>query len=299
VFNALYFVWLFVLTRLVSIQVTEIARSLLENHAQQVAVMGSVKAEIDNRISQRRIALERWFSTEIFGKALESASALEEHMRLVTEKRRVTEELRRKIEIYKRRNTERRETLRQIDRTRMPSRSSIVRNLNFQLESMMTKISKVSIESTARRISLFKQLKTELYPIEFHGKFRSIRGLALPSMPGLKRYESRDAESISTALGYLVHRTELASRILDFPLKLVLVPGGSKSMVKDRFSVPSLQEFPLYMKTNERQKYITALQMLQDTIFHFIKNRVRQVELSADLLDLTESLVDMEVHPNS
>lgn len=285
--------------RLCSIQISEVPRSLLENHAQQVAIMSSVKDEIDNRITQRRIALERWFSSDIFSKAMKSAASIEKMTCTVAEKRRCIDEMRKRIEIQKKWNAERQVALVNVDRTRFPSKRALVKNLNFQLDSVMSQISKVSTESANRRLFLLKQLKTELYPVEFHGKFRSIRGLALPAMSGLKRYESRDEETISTALGYLVHRTELTARILDFPMKLVLVPAGSKSSVKDRFSIPSLQEFPLYMKSSERQKYLTAIQMLQDTIFHFIKFRGREIELSADMLELSESLIDMELHPNS
>jgi hypothetical protein len=86
---------------------------------------------------------------------------------------------------------------------------------------------------------------------------------------------------------------------LDIPPKLVLVPAGSRTLIKDRFSVPSLQEYPLFLKAGDRQKYVTALQMLQDTIFHSIQHRGRKGDVSADLLELAEALVVRELSPNS
>ncbi len=281
------------------IQIKEVPRSLIERHCQQVAVMDSVKGEIESRINQRVIALERWFSSEIFEKAALSSAAVEEYTEKLEQKRRSVATLKAMIETSRDYVQRRRQTLVEYRKSKLPSRSSIAKNLNFQLGTVISDLSKVSSELTSRRTSLLKQLRGELYPIEFHGKFRSIRGLAIPSLSSLKRYESRDEESVSTALGYLVHRTDLVSRIVDVPLKLVLVPAGSKSSIKDRFSVPSLVEYPLCMRANEKQRYLTAIQMLQDTLFHLTKFRGHKIDASTDLLETADLIIDREISPNS
>jgi hypothetical protein len=250
--------------------------------------MSSVKGEIESRIEQRRIALERWFTPDVFTESMATAIQIEKDSDLLRDRQRSIEQLRTSLHLLRESVQQRRRKLSQFDRSILPSRSAIIKNLNFQLESLISQASKASSEALSRRGSLLRQLNSDLYPIEFHGKFRSIRGLALPSIPGLKRYESRDEESISTALGYLVHWIVLTARISDFPLKLALVPAGSRSLVKDPLSVPSLQEYPLFMKATEKQRFLTAIQMLQDTIFHFLKHRTRESEISPDLLEMAE-----------
>ena len=282
-----------------SIQVKDVNNALLEHHAQQVAVMLSVKGEIQNRINQRIIALERWFSSDIFARATATAREVEHLSRLVYENRRVIAELKHKISVERALTELTREKLSHGSRKRLPSKSTIVKNLNFQLTDVLSLLSGISGELGVRRSCLLRQLKVELYPIEFHGKFRSIRGLALPSGSGLKRYEATEEENVSTSLGYLVHRTDLVSRILDVPLKLDLVSSGSKSSIRDRFSVPSLHEFPLSMRAMERQRYLTGIQMLQDTLFHLAIHRGHKNEFSQDLLEIADSIIDRELHPNS
>ena len=91
----------------------------------------------------------------------------------------------------------------------------------------------------------------------------------------------------------------MASRIVDFPLKLLLVPAGSRSVVRDRFSVPSLQEYPLYFKSTDRQKYVAAVQMLHDTLIHFVQSRGKKSETSNDLLELADMLLVRELFSGS
>lgn len=271
----------------------------LRNHREQVAVMVSVKDEIESKISQRTIALERWFSPDIFTQSMDHVERVEDLLDSCRSRLRVLSVMKDRIRRVRTRVDQKSKWTDACKELNLPTKSSIIRNLNFQFDATSQQLGKVSSELNGCRVRLLRQLSREMYPIEFHGKFRSIRGLILPSLSGLKRCELKDEESVSTALGYLAHRTDLVSRILDTPTKLVLVPAGSSSVVKDRFSDPSLQEFPLYLKTGEKQKYITALQMLQDTLFHFIQYRGKRVELSGDLLDLTDTLLSREISPNS
>jgi hypothetical protein len=284
---------------LFKIEVREIRRDLIENHEQQVAAMASVKDEIECKISQRKIALERWFPKEAFDISRSAAYFIGKHIEETQFRETKISELKERISRLKRRVSDRRCILSVCKSGNLPSRSSIVKNLNFQLDGITDQFTKISAELSSRRILLLKQLAYELYPIEFHGKFRSIRGLALPSISGLKRCESKDDESVTTALGYLAHSADLASRVLDAPLKLVIVPAGSCSVIKDRFSVPTLEEFPLYLRGGDKQKYLIAIQMLQDTLFHFARFRGKKVELTSDLLELADSLLVREINPNS
>ena len=261
--------------------------------------MASVKEEIECKISQRKIALERWFPKEAFDVSLTTARNVGKHIEETQFRESKISELKERVSRLRKRVSDRRSILNACKSGNLPSRSSIVKNLNFQLEGLTTQLSKISVELSSRRIVLLKQLAYELYPIEFHGKFRSIRGLALPSISGLKRCESKDDESVTTALGYLAHSADLASKVLDAPLKLVVVPTGSCSVIKDRFSVPSLEEFPLYLRNGDKQKYVIAIQMLQDTLFHFARFRGKKVELTSDLLELADTLLIREINPNS
>lgn len=275
-----------------------VSRSLLEGHKEQVMILESVKAEIAAKIHQRRVALDRWFPDPLFSAAARSVACIDVLAAGIVSTRGRVDDIKQNLTQKRIQIAEKRLWLDACKAAALPRRSAIVKNLNFQLDSVSKQLALVSSELSSRRMALLRQL-AELYPIEFHGNYRTIRDLALPNASGLKRCELRDEESVSTALGYLVHRTSLVACVLDVPLKLILEPCGSRSAVKDRFSVPSLQEFPLYFRNVERQRYLTAVHMLQDTLVHFNQFRTQKCETSTDLLELAEILLMRELLSSS
>lgn len=261
-------------------------------------ILESVKAEIAAKIHQRRVALDRWFPDPLFSAAARSVACIDVLAAGIVSTRGRVDDIKQNLTQKRIQIAEKRLWLDACKAAALPRRSAIVKNLNFQLDSVSKQLALVSSELSSRRMALLRQL-AELYPIEFHGNYRTIRDLALPNASGLKRCELRDEESVSTALGYLVHRTSLVACVLDVPLKLILEPCGSRSAVKDRFSVPSLQEFPLYFRNVERQRYLTAVHMLQDTLVHFNQFRTQKCETSTDLLELAEILLMRELLSSS
>jgi hypothetical protein len=262
---------------------------------EQVKALESVKEEIKAKIDQRRIALERWFASDLFGACAQCAEDIAHHQLQIHTCRtsigtlKVANEDRRQCILH------RKDSMRRIAGDEgLPKRSTVGKATNKLITVVSGELASVSKELSARRITLLKDL-SKLYIIDLQGRYRTMRGLALPSVHGLKKCELKDEDAVSTALGYLVHRIYLASVIVDFPLKLVLSPIGSRSIIKDRFSVPPLQEYPLFIKTGDKHKYIAAIHMLQDTIFHFIRSRGKAIEQSNDLLELADTLLVREL----
>ena len=171
-------------------------------------------------------------------------------------------------------------------RTAHSDGSSMV-DLSSELSDVLKRLS-------LRRIHLLREL-SQLYIIENFSRFRTIRGLALPSITGLKKCELRDEESISAALGFLIHRISITTRIVDFPVAVRLISNGSKSVIKNPSSVPSLIEFPLYYKGVDKTKFIAGVGLLRDSIFQFIQGRHKRVESSDDLLELADMLLVREL----
>lgn len=272
-----------------------VTRSSLVGHVEQVKALESVKEEIKAKIDQRRIALERWFASDLFGACSQCAEDIAHQQLQIHTCRtsigtlKVANEDRRQCILH------RRDYMRRIAGDEgLPKRSTVGKATNKLITVVSGELSSVSKELSSRRITLLKHL-SKLYIIDLQGRYRTMRGLALPSVHGLKKCELKDEDAVSTALGYLVHRIYLASVIVDFPLKLVLSPIGSRSIIKDRFSVPPLQEYPLFIKTGDKHKYIAAIHMLQDTIFHFIRSRGKAIEQSNDLLELADTLLVREL----
>ena len=250
--------------------------------------MESVKDEIRLKIAQRRISLERSFSGECYRQCREMVETIEMTQEQIDKTRLVIFERQNEISKKSISIETRKNHIEESRRLRLP-RASVVAKANSE-ETVKVQISleQVSDQLELTRMSLIKELTTLLYPINYQGKYRVIRGLILPSLSVLKRCEIRDEETISAALGYLAHRIDISSRIVDLNLKLVLVPVGSKSVVKDPLSHPSLAEFPLYYKSVDRKKFVTAVQMLADTLFHFSSNRGKRPEQTTDLLEMAD-----------
>merc|ERR1719229_1227183 len=74
----------------------------------------------------------------------------------------------------------------------------------------------------------------QVYPIENHGRFWTIRGLSLAHIDTLSRQDLREEEAVSTALGFLVHLLVTFAGILEVPLRIdVRGAGSSRSSVRD------------------------------------------------------------------
>ncbi len=132
-----------------------------------------------------------------------------------------------------------------------PTYSSAVKICAKKCTSIQNDLNLVSRELSLRRAGILKHI-SELYPIESQVKVRSVRGFYIPSLSTLRRISTQviqDEESLSTGIGYLVHRICLAANVVDFPLKLELTSLGSKSSISDFFTASGARTtYPLYIK---------------------------------------------------
>lgn len=132
-----------------------------------------------------------------------------------------------------------------------PRYSFVAKNCAMRSTSIHSDLSLVSRELAQIRATVVRQI-SELYPIDSQVKIRSIRGFYVPSLSTLKRISTQviqDEESLSTGIGYLVHRICLAASVVDFPLKLKLTSLGSKSSIADIFTASGQGvTYPLYIK---------------------------------------------------
>lgn len=213
----------------------------LTSLANQLAILEAAKEEIDAKVQQRQFALERWFPTHVIEQSFELLNQIRQKEYAIHSLKIELERITMLIAGSPVRT--------RIPHTLLPRRSHIVKACNAQLDLAHNALAKVSGSLSMHRMQLLQEVSS-LYPIDYQGRFRTIRGLALPSVSALKRSNDvRDEETISTALGSLVHRIQLMANIVDFPLLLIPVIAGSKSIVKDRFSSNSAsQELPLFYK---------------------------------------------------
>mmetsp|Transcript_68563 Transcript_68563/g.222125 ORF Transcript_68563/g.222125 Transcript_68563/m.222125 type:complete len:456 (-) Transcript_68563:270-1637(-) len=76
----------------------------------------------------------------------------------------------------------------------------------------------------------------QVYPIENHGSYWTIRGLSVASIENLSRQDLREEESVSTALGFLAHLVATLVGVLAVPLRIDLRNPGAAVEV-DSFSL--------------------------------------------------------------
>ena len=260
--------------------------------------MESVIGEIQTKIYERKVSLERSFPSNAYSRSQNVVDRMASMETDIANTRlrihRSMAEIERRSEQLEDRKS-RYELIQQLD---LPRASAVAKANVKDSAKVQLELRSRTDHLGFRRMTLLKELSM-LYPIDYQGKFRVIRGLTLPGLSGLRRCEIRDEETISTALGYLVHRIYLSCKIVDFNLKFILVPLGSRSVVKDRFSEPSLAEYPLYYKSIDRKKFVTAVQMLHDTLFHFSCSRGKRPDQSTDLLDIADMLLVRELFKSS
>lgn len=166
---------------------------------------------------------------------------------------------------------------------------------------------------------------SQVYPIEDHGRYRSIRALSLAGVEALSRQDLREEENVSTALGFLAHLVVTMANILQVPLRVELRdPGSSRSSICDPHevggtlpSVPSAQgakqgalrgsrgaapgprEWPLYYGRGlERPRFETALRLLGDGLLQFLYSRGHTDERrlnGSNLLECAELILRREM----
>ena len=201
-------------------------------------MLDSVRTEILDKVAQRRIALEKsfrgWSSDNMHAQALlvvtKESDIAETQARIVG--------LRCLLDDAKDRSSRRS----QATVPSAPKVSTLARLSSRETEKVQTDLRSISHLLSIRRMQLLTELSS-LYRIDYQGKMRTIGGLVIPPLTTLKRCDNRDEENIATALGYLAHRIDLTSRILNFPLRYKMKPLGSRSLIEDVSG-----EFPLFYK---------------------------------------------------
>mgnify|MGYP003332243046 CR=1 FL=1 len=94
------------------------------------------------------------------------------------------------------------------------------------------------------RISLVLKRSLDSRNVE---QLLSIRGLILP----MKNMLSHEEEQVSTALGYVAHLVHLLAKVFQVALRYQIVPGGSRSRIRNCLPLKTQAEFleyPLYWR---------------------------------------------------
>lgn len=210
----------------------------LSAFVEQVALLDTVRAEILDKVGQRRIALEKSFrgwSVDELHAQTKSVVAIDTEM---AEMRTRITNMRVLVDGAKNRAISRSLTAVPV----APKVSTLARLSSKETEKVQMDLRSISHLLSLRRMQLLTELSS-LYRIDYQGKMRTIGGLVIPPITTLKRCDSRDEENIATALGYLAHRVDLTSRILNFPLRYKIKALGSRSVVEDASG-----EYPLSFK---------------------------------------------------
>lgn len=252
-------------------------------------ILESARLEIEERILLRRIAIDRWFINDSFAGFLRSFESTESIRRKISNSMKRVEGMKNLRTDILHRIRVKSQILSLCRSNERPKQSTIIKSSSTMFSELTNEINNMSISIRDIRLSLLDNLSL-LYPIELQSKNqRTIRAIPLPTMPGLKRVEKRDEESISTALAFLVNRIVLASKVFDVPLRSVLVPFGSRCFIRDKFSHPSLRHSPLFFKNNgERVKYLNGVQLLHELLSQFAHVNDSSSSDSSDFLQLAE-----------
>merc|ERR1712079_365953 len=124
-------------------------------------------------------------------------------------------------------------------------------------------------------------------------------------MDMLGRQDLREAISVSTALGFLVHLMVTLAGVLQVPLRLVVQqPGCSRSYLSDPFQTfdgsSSSAEWPLfYGRGLSKKRFEVALCLLRDGLHQFLYSRGYYDEkrvLKANLLECAHMIIQNELY---
>jgi len=143
----------------------------------------------------------------------------------------------------------------------------------------------------------------QVYPIEKHDKYWTIRGLNVLGIDMLGRQDLREEESVSTALGYIAHVLVTLSGVLEVPLRIEIHQAGcSRSFLRDPHEAATVapREFPLYYGRGlEKPRFEAALRLLRDGLHQFLYSRGyldEQRLRSGSLLECAKLILTRELY---
>ena len=95
---------------------------------------------------------------------------------------------------------------------------------------------------------------------------------------------------ISTALGYTGHLVHLLSKILQVTLRYEIIPGGSRSHIRDHLPSKTTafsNVYPLYWRgVHAKKSFSIAMTLMQYNIDHLIRDRGVEMDYVLCLLPL-------------
>jgi hypothetical protein len=137
----------------------------------------------------------------------------------------------------------------------------------------------------ARRATLFKELRKNIFPIQTHDAF-TIHGIHLPKdLHSLVAYD----EIISAGLGFVCLLVMMCSKYLSIPLRHRLIFNSSRSAVRDC----DLGIFPLFKeRVVEKDQFDRAIVLLNRNIDHLLQSQGVQIRERSHMLEKLELLLD-------
>lgn len=224
----------------------QVSTSDISAYVDQISLLESVRGEILDKVSQRRVALEKscqgWSEPDLHTRVT-SMFSKEKELSVLRDRIRKLEE----VVTSKKQLCDKRPNA----ALTVPQKvSTLARLSSKETEKVEIDLRSISHLLSIRRMQLLTELSA-LYKIDYQGKMRTIGGLVIPPITTLKRCDVRDEENIATALGYLAHRVEMASKIINFPLRYRIKPLGSRSLIQDTSG-----EFPLYYKVRDHARFV-------------------------------------------
>lgn len=167
------------------------------------------------------------------------------------------------------------------------------------------KLQSLWLQLRCRQMRMLHEI-CQVYPIENHGRFWTIRGFSVAGIETLSRQDLREKDNISTALGFLAHLLVTISGVLEVPLRVdVREAGSSRTCISDlheavpRSGAPAPWQWPLYYGQGlERPRFERALRLLRDGLHQFLYSRGHLDERcvrSNNLLECAEIILRREL----
>jgi len=192
---------------------------------------------------------------------------------------------RERVEILKAELSEARDRGNNQDAQRQLAREELARATKEQrlvavgLTSNYRSLKELWLQLRCRQMRMMHEV-CQVYPIEKHDKYWTIRSLSVLGIETIGRQDLREEESVSTALGYLAHMLVTFSGILEVPLRIEIHQAGcSRSFLCDPHEAVEAitaapREFPLYYGRGlEKPRFEAALRLLRDGLHQFLYSR--------------------------